>query len=1121
MLSKFKKIVRVLAPIAFATLIGCSGASNGLGGEETGGPGKPGIPETPQGLSAVPGDKNVNLSWSPAKRATLYKVLRAPSTGGPYKDLASTATTSYTDSAVENAKTYFYVVRSANLAGESPNSAEVSATPKEPDAVDQPPSSPSALNATPLSPSQIRLVWNDNSDNELGFKLERKTSAAGTYSELLSLAADATTYVDGSLVAGQYYYRISAYNNQGVSDYSNEVQASPKLIPVVTEVLPSSGSPGARVTLNGGNFGSTQGSSAVLIGGSPASAVAWSNTMLEVEVPTLAGGLTTVVVVVDSVSSTPVGFEVTLTPLPPSGFYATAVTTDYIALTWNDAANNEAGFNIERKEGVSGSFTLIATLPPNATSYDDIGLQSSTGYFYRMYAINAYGVSSKTPVTNATTKQPTVAKVVRTHTGHSCAITSTKTLQCWGSNSSGQLGDGTTVSRSKPQPVTGLYPGVSKVSIGDRHTCALLLSGGVKCWGGNSRGQLGDGTTVDATTPIAVSGLSTGVVSISSGDNHTCALLDTGGVKCWGANNAGNLGNTTTSDHEATPAYVSGLVTGATSIATGWEHSCAVLGTGKAKCWGYDAYGQLGDGTNTYIISSPANVLNLTNIREIEAGAYHTCALLNTGAVYCWGTNGQGQLGDGSQTDRNVPTAIPSLSTGVLEVSAGLAHSCANLALGGTYCWGSNMYGQIGDGTTTSRLSPTVVSGFSNDVTSVSAGGYQTCVALKSGSIKCSGWNYQGSLGDAGSQNALQPVPVDALTGIASISSSNTHNCILGAAGGVKCWGYNESGGLGDGSLASSWAPVDVATLGSGVRAVKTGDAHSCALLSTGGVSCWGGNSAGQLGDGTFIDRYTPVSSSGLVNGVSEISLGHSHSCALLASANIKCWGANEHGQLGDGSILTRNAPVVVSTFAGDVSAITTGDYHSCALLYDGSVKCWGGNGAGQVGDQTLGYSKQTPTVVGGLAAKAAAIEAGGFHTCAILSTGAVQCWGSNENGQLGDGTTLDRSLPVTVIGLSAPATALAAGRYHTCALQSNGAVRCWGLNRFGQLGDDTTASKSSPVAVIGLSTGVSSISAGAMHTCAILDAGTATCWGMNDFGQLGNLQANRIVPALLKGFVE
>ena len=312
-------------------------------------------------------------------------------------------------------------------------------------------------------------------------------------------------------------------------------------------------------------------------------------------------------------------------------------------------------------------------------------------------------------------------------------------------------------------------------------------------------------------------------------------------------------------------------------------------------------------------------------------------------------------------------------------------------------------------------------------------------------------------------------------------------------------WGRNESGQLGDGSNSNSSTPVAVSGLG-GVTAIAAGGYHSFALLPDGTVRAWGDNQLGQLGDGTTSDRLTPVAVSGLT-GVTAIAGGRYHSLALLSDGTVRAWGYNHSGQLGDGTTSDRLTPVAVSGLSG-VTAIAAGGAHGLALLSDGTVRAWGNNQLGQLGDGTTS-DRLTPVAVSGLSG-VTAIAAGGAHSLALLSDGTVRAWGNNGSGQLGDGS---------LTGV----TTIDAGAAHSLALLSDGTVRAWGYNGYGQLGDGTTTSRSTPVAVSGL-TGVTAI-AGSYHSLALLPDGTVRASGWNDFGQLGDgTTTSRSTPVAVSG---
>jgi alpha-tubulin suppressor-like RCC1 family protein len=337
-----------------------------------------------------------------------------------------------------------------------------------------------------------------------------------------------------------------------------------------------------------------------------------------------------------------------------------------------------------------------------------------------------------------------------------------------------------------------------------------------------------------------------------------------------------------------------------------------------------------------------------------------------------------------------------------------------------------------------------------------------------------------------------------------AIAAGDEHTCALTITAGVKCWGRNDFGQLGNGTTTDRHTPVAVSGLASGVAAIASGGDHVCALTSGGAVKCWGDNARGPLGDGTTTERLTPVAVSGLAGGVASLAAGADHTCALTNAGGVKCWGGNGSGQLGDGATTDRHTPAAVSGLASGVAAIAASAYHTCALTSAGGVTCWGGNGSGQLGDGTT-TTRHLPVDVSGLTSGIAALAAGDEHTCALTSAGAVKCWGGNDTGQLGDGTATERHTPVAVSGLASGVATIAAGVYHTCALTSAGAVKCWGENDFGQLGDGTRTGRRIPVAVSGLAGGVAALVAGGDHTCALMSAGGVKCWGDNVAGQLGD----------------
>jgi len=702
---------------------------------------------------------------------------------------------------------------------------------------------------------------------------------------------------------------------------------------------------------------------------------------------------------------------------------------------------------------------------------------------------------------------------------HTCALTSAGAVQCWGRNASGQLGDGTTTTRLTPATVSGLPDPVVSLSVGDAHTCVVTSSGAVWCWGDNGHGQLGDGTITNRLAPVAVGGLGSGVVAVAAGFGHTCALTSGGAVWCWGENYNGQLGDGTTTSR-FTPVAVSGLGSDIVAVSAGGYHTCALTSGGAVWCWGANGDGQLGDSTTTPR-TTPVEASGVgVAVGSIDAGSSHTCAVTAPGAVWCWGRNGYGQLGDGTTTTRLTPVAVSGLGSSAAAVSAGDYFTCATTNAGTSLCWGANAYGKLGDGTTTDRWTPVTVGMQGSGVVSVSAGTSHACAVTSVGAVWCWGDNTYGTVGDGTSSFRTTPVGVIGFgSGVAAVAAGDYHTCAITSAGGVLCWGANSYGQLGDGTTTYRLAPVAVSGLASDVVAASAGYRHTCVVTSAGAVWCWGRNDYGQLGDGTTTDRTTPVAVSGLESGVVAIATGTSHSCASTSAGAVRCWGSNSGGQLGDGTTTNRPTPVTVSGLGSGAVAVTAGDGHSCALTSGGAVSCWGWNFYGQLGDGTT-TQRATPVTVTGLESGVVGVDAGGGSTCAVTNAGAALCWGGNSYGQLGDGSTTNRLTPVAVGGLGSGVSTLAMGRWHGCAVTTGGALLCWGHNSSGQLGDGTMTARATPGAVNNMGSGVVAVTTGEDHTCAVNGVGAAWCWGWNIVGQVGDgTSSERHVPIPTIGF--
>ncbi len=654
---------------------------------------------------------------------------------------------------------------------------------------------------------------------------------------------------------------------------------------------------------------------------------------------------------------------------------------------------------------------------------------------------------------------------------HTCFLEATGSVRCWGDNSNGQVGDGSSGNaRTSPTSVSGIVNAVS-VAVGRDHSCALLVNGTVKCWGSNALGQLGTGAgSASSAVPVLVSGLSN-VVSIAAGSAHTCARKSDGTVSCWGQNNSGQLGDGTLQPRFA-PVGALGLAN-AVTVAAGGGHTCAVRANGLVQCWGANDQGQLGLG-DFAARSVPSEVTSVSKITSIAAGNQHTCARRADGEVLCWGSNDRGQFGDGSAANRsffpvqaNLVDSTISERQHAVELAAGHSHTCAVVAASfhlSVACWGKNSAGQLGRGQ--SSAFETDLRALGDRTLAIAAGLAHTCELAMDGSVKCWGDNSRRQLGIGNTDANLARVTVSGLGATSAakmIAAGTNHSCALRANGRALCWGRNLGYALGDGTSTNRSTPTDV-ILPATFRSISAGGNQTCGmgeLLPT----CWGQNTNGQslpfVEDAFVIARSDRMASQGLVD--IEIVAGGNHGCEAGVTGRVYCRGSNNAGQLGDAAAQRLNSLVAGLS---EATAVAAGSAHSCALQANGEVYCWGSNSSGQLGDGTL-TSRADPRQVSALPASVVAISAGAEHTCAVTADGRVFCWGRNDAGQV-DGTTAQRLTATVVPGLAAgEAVGVTAGFGHTCVLRVAGGVKCWGRNADGELGNNSTANSATPVLVV------------------------------------------------------
>jgi alpha-tubulin suppressor-like RCC1 family protein len=645
------------------------------------------------------------------------------------------------------------------------------------------------------------------------------------------------------------------------------------------------------------------------------------------------------------------------------------------------------------------------------------------------------------------------------------------------------------------------------------------------CWKTSIGGAcVGTATTTAGVTNHTITGLATGVryyISVRAVDNPGNAGTYMGPVseRTWG--------------------------TGATiQIASGYQHSCALIADGTVKCWGINTDGQIGDATNLVrsapTLVGPANN-PLDDVIQIGVGGSaqisngFSCAVRVEGSVWCWGSGvTYGELGDGNSTNSNVPVKVTGISNAT-QVALGTAHACALLANGGVKCWGLGAQGQLGNGVTGNSSTPVDVSSITTAV-AVDVGMFHSCALLADGSARCWGSGSNGRLGNGLGTGSSVPVTVSlaATDRAKAIDAGNFHTCVLLTTGQMRCWGANGAGQLGRNNTTDATTPVTVTTDGStalvNVAAISAGGGSNsantygttCAVLATGAMRCWGYNASGQVGDATTTSpRLVPQTVSGAAN-VTQVSVGQEHVCGLGVNGSVKCVGNGSAYQLGTGNTTSISTPASVANLFGPERGVAIrgangsgnyGDgYFTCALMSNGVIRCWGDNPYGQLGISGS-PSTATPTDTvhdsGNNQILAKQIGIGGSHACALLSDGTVRCWGLGTSGQLGDGTIISKSTGVLVSGLT-NAISISSGNNHSCALLSNGDVKCWGHNTWGQLGNGGTTQAATPQ---NTGSGASKVLATTFGGCLINGDGTMKCWGYDFYGDCGAGTATTTTP--------
>jgi len=566
---------------------------------------------------------------------------------------------------------------------------------------------------------------------------------------------------------------------------------------------------------------------------------------------------------------------------------------------------------------------------------------------------------------------------------------------------------------------------------------------------------------------------------IDVGDEHACSIKKADGTLwCWGSGDFGKLGNNATLD-QPTPVQESsghtdwavvstggtGVVTMtyfATSVVGSTEgHTCAIRANGALYCWGHNSNGQIGNG------APPTNVLTPSQVGvdawiDVSAGAYHTCGIKLDGSLWCWGRNANGQLGTGAAgADQSTPQAV-AVGTQWAAIGAGAVHTCGVKTNGTLWCWGYNDGGQLGINSTTQSDAPTQETTLATTWTTVVAQRWHTCALTSVHTLYCWGTNNGDDMLGTGGVDSLEPIMVGADADWNGVAVGDKNGCATKSTGTLWCWGNNSWGQLGNGTFTASSTPVQAGTDIDWLPQLGGGQHLACALKANGTARCFGDNLYGTIGNGTNQRSAVPESVGAVATWTSVKSrMNNDGACGVRSDGTLWCWGQNSTGMIGDGSATSRKVFAQENTLATDWSSVAPGTYHTCANTTGNTIYCWGTGTQGQLGNGLM-TSSSTPTQVSGGAIYASGegkLAAGGDFTCAIATNNKLYCWGRNELGVVPNGNAALNlvTTPTEEVSLAGNWVQVSAGITHACAINSLGELYCWGFNRAGQLGTDPT----------------------------------------------------------------
>ncbi len=690
------------------------------------------------------------------------------------------------------------------------------------------------------------------------------------------------------------------------------------------------------------------------------------------------------------------------------------------------------------------------------------------------------------------------------------------TIWSWGLNTNSQFGDGSTVGIERRTPSQmGVVATWRSVSVGGSHVLATRTDGTLWAWGTNTSGQLGNGTTSSSTTPVQVGSAATWA-TVSAGGSHSVGVMTDGSLWAWGDNTSGQIGQGSTTPTSYTAPTRIGVLntwsTATTALSAGTSFTLALKSDGSLHSWGLGSSGQLGNGAGG-TVTTPTQVGSALTWSAVSAGSAFSVALRTNGSLWVTGSNSSGQLGDGTLTSLLSFTQMGASLTWS-KIQAGNSLTLATKADGTLWSWGSNLWGQLGQGFVdyTVRGNTPQQVGSAANWQSLAAGTSHALGLRADGGLWSWGGNFTGQLG----QTPKTVLPISPqLNGVQTAVGGTSHTAIIRGDGSLWVCGLNSSGQLGNGTTVSAtYQDLRQIQPGFGWLSVGCGASTTAAVRDDGTLWAWGNGTSGTIGDGAGVSRTTPVQV-GTASDWATVVVGNLHVLAIKSDGTLWSWGSNTFGQLGLGDTINRLSPVQVG-IDNDWEEVSCGVCNiSMARKSDGSLWVWGENEFGAMGDGTVGVNRLIPGRVG-TDTDWWKFTSGGDQVLAIKNDGTLWGWGYNSFLTLGDGTATNRTVP-TRIGSDNRWNSVAAQFYTTAATKNDGTLWVWGDGFLGQLANGSFATDYASPTQVGTSNAWSNVAkVGGNHGMAVTSDGTLWGFGFSTYGQLGQAWRNPLVPGLV-----